>query len=103
MPSIDDYYSSDLLKSDDIKEEIKLTIVKVEPQKIGEQTKLFVTFDEIEKRLVLNQTNSVRLSKIAKTKDYTKWSGLEITLYTIWTTFKKEEVKAIRVKFDEKE
>jgi len=102
MPSIDEYYQSDLLKSDDIKDEVKLTIVKVEPIKIGEQNKLAVTFDEIDKKLVLNQTNAKRISEIAKTKDYSKWSGLEITLYTIWTTFKKEEVKAIRVKQDEK-
>ena len=103
--TIDDYYSSGLLKSDDIKEDTKLTITKVEPQKIGsdEKEKLVVSFDEIDENLVLNTTNAGRIAKITGTKSYTQWAGTVITLYTIWTTFKKEEVKAIRVREKPKE
>lgn len=98
MGSIDDYYASDWMKSDDVKADTKLTITEAGPQSVGDDTKIVVKFSEIEKGLVLNRTNANRIAEIAGTKDYSQWGGTVIVLYTVMTTYKNNEVPAIRVK-----
>ncbi|UCD06959.1 MAG: hypothetical protein JSW41_03940 [Candidatus Aenigmatarchaeota archaeon] len=100
--TVDDYYPSDWLKSEDIRENTELTVTKVEPKKVGEDTRLVMSFEEIDKSLVLNKTNANRMVEITGTKSYSEWSGEVVTLYTILTTYKKEEVKAIRIKVEDK-
>ncbi len=101
--TVDDYYSSDWLKSEDVKEATKVTVSDVKPSKVGTETKLVLSFDETDKGLVLNKTNAKRMVKLTGTKTYSEWVGEVITLYTILTNYKDEEVKAIRIKVEEDE
>lgn len=105
MPSIDDVYPSDLLSAQDIidfggKKVVVVKEVVVEPvgQGASATDKIVVSFVGIPKRLACNKTNANKIAEISSNKDYTKWQGTALELYTIVTTFKGQEVDAIRVR-----
>ena len=97
----DDIYPSRYLKASDITAETKATIKDVQKDKIGEDEKLVVVFDNIEKGLVVNKTNCGRIEKIVGSKVFGDWPGQIVSLYTIRVPFKGEDVPAIRVKAPE--
>jgi hypothetical protein len=98
MPSVDDIYPEAWLKAADIKKEMKIRVVKTSVEMIGEDRRIVLGFEEMDKGLVLNKTNKDRMVEITGSKDYTTWPETDIVLYTITTTYKKEEVQAIRIK-----
>ena len=100
MPTMDDIYSS-YLTADHVKEHggEKVTVIKgVEARSFGEKKKLVLALDGFEKDLVVNATNANEIAKIAGTKDYSKWVGVKVTLYSTKVQFRNEMVDAIRVK-----
>jgi len=96
--SIGDYFPSKFLKADDVKGEQPVTISELKEEKVGEDTKPVIYFEEVDKGLVLNKTNSLKIAKILSSDKPIDWPGKKIVLYTALVTYKSEEVPAIRVK-----
>lgn len=96
--TIGDYFPSKFLKADDVKAETAVTISELKEEKVGEDTKPVIYFEEVDKGLALNKTNSLKIAKILGSDKPIDWPGKKITLYTALVTYKSEEVPAIRVK-----
>jgi hypothetical protein len=78
-----------------------LTIADIREERIGQgrdaDDKYVVYFEELEKGLVLNKTNSGIISKLHG-DDTDDWIGKEVTLYSAEVQFKDDMVDAIRVR-----
>lgn len=105
MASIDDVYPSDLLSAQDIvefggKKTVVIKEAKVEQvgQGANASNKIVVSFAELTKRLAMNKTNANKCAEIAGNKDYMQWQGVALELYNITTTFRGQEVQAVRVR-----
>jgi hypothetical protein len=104
MPSIDDIYSGDSLKTDDIKGREPVVIIKsVTPRDFTDRDgkikkKLVLGFERTNKTLVVNKVNGNRIG-VLHGKDYTQWIGKTITLFVDpFVEFGGKIVPAIRVK-----
>lgn len=104
MTSIDDVFSSNSLKAEDIDgREPTVIISKVEVKEFknrdgSPQRKLVISFQGAKKTLVCNRTNAQRIS-FMHGKDYTQWTGKQITLFVDpFVQFGNEMTKAIRIK-----
>jgi hypothetical protein len=104
MPSIDDVFTSNYLKADDIKgREPTVTIKSVEAKEFkgnngAMQNKLVISFHGTKKIFVSNVTNSKRIA-FMHGKDYTTWAGKKITLFVDpFIQFGNEIKPGIRVK-----
>jgi hypothetical protein len=104
MPSIDDIFSGNTLKSEDIKgREPKVTIKSVTPRAFNQNDgkiarKLVIGFENTSKVLVCNKVNAGRIA-FAHGKDYSLWIGKQITLFVDpFVEFGGKIVPAIRVK-----
>lgn len=105
MANIEDVYPSDLLSAQDIVEfgGKKIVVIKeAKVEQVGQGAnaaeKIVISFVDIKKRLASNKTNANKIAEIAGNKDYTQWQGVTLELYNITTTFRGQEVQAIRVK-----
>lgn len=96
--SIGEYFPSKFLKADDVKVDTTVTISELKEEKVGEDTKPVIYFEEVDKGLVLNKTNSLKIAKILGSDKPIDWPGKKIVLCTALVTYKSEEVPAIRVK-----
>ena len=104
MPSIDDIYSGNSLKADDIKgREPSAKIKSVTPRDFTDRDgkvkkKLVIAFEGTEKTLVCNKVNGNRIGAIHG-KDYSQWIGKVITLMVDpFVEYGGKIVPAIRVK-----
>ncbi len=96
--SIGEYFPSKFLKADDVKADTAVTISELKEEKVGEDTKPVIYFEEVDKGLVLNKTNSLKIAKLVGSDKPIDWPGKKIVLCTALVTYKSEEVPAIRVK-----
>jgi hypothetical protein len=97
---IDSAFASDYLKAADLDgKQVVYTITSVKVEEIGQERdqRPVVYFEETEKGLVLNKTNSRTISDEygLETDD---WAGRRIALYEKMVEFSGKEVPAIRVK-----
>lgn len=96
--NVDEVYPSRWLKAEDIGDKkIKVTIESVEKEDFDNGSKLVLFFGEMDKGLVLNLTNKNKMVE-GLGKETNDWIGEKIELYTALVSYKKEEVKAIRLK-----
>jgi hypothetical protein len=100
MPKIGDMYPSRWLKASDVEDEDRvLTIDRVVEEKIGQagDLKWVLYFQELDKGLVLNKTNTTTIAKLwgDNTDD---WEGCQVTLYATEVQFQGDMVEAIRVR-----
>jgi hypothetical protein len=102
--NINTAFPSKYLKAgDDVPEDetIILTIEKVELETIGlgkdATDKPVLYFEEVDKGMVLNKTNSLAIAKLygADTDD---WVGKRLALFSTYVQFQSEMVLSIRVK-----
>lgn len=98
MSNYMDFFPSTYMRAADILEPTQLRIVKVEPETVGEDNRLVVTFAEDVKPLVLNKTNAKSIAKIAGTPDYKKWGDVVVELYTKDIEYRGETFNAIRIR-----
>ena len=74
------------LKTTDVKQDVKVTIVQVEAENIGregnEDLKLLVFFEGLEKPMVLNKVNFETLKELTGTSETDSWLGETVILYT---------------------
>jgi len=75
----------------------RLTISRVEMEKIGDETKPVIYFKEAKKGLVCNKTNSKSIVA-AYGDEMNDWAGCELILFPIMTEYQGNQVPAIRVR-----
>lgn len=82
-------------------EPVNATISAVEVEEFTDngvkQRKFVLTFEEFDKALVCNKTNSLTLAKLLG-EESDDWPGRKITLYSTEVQFKDEMVASIRIK-----
>jgi len=95
-----DVFLSKFLKSDQIEEDLTVTIKDVVMEEVAKgEEKPIAYFEEIEAGLVLNKTNWGTIAEIAESDDSDDWQGTEITLYVKDDVeFQGKTVSAIRVR-----
>lgn len=99
-PNAEDFLGGNYLKKEDIREPQNVTVVDVWSETVlgSNRPKLIIAFEEIEKPLILNKTNTKRLIQIFGTPDTTEWRG-RILLYVEKTVeFGGRMVGGVRVK-----
>lgn len=76
---------------------VRLTIARVEIEKIGDDTKPVIYFQKAQKGLVLNKVNSQAIAAVYG-DEMDDWSGSEVVLYPIMTEYQGKTVPAVRVR-----
>lgn len=98
MPSVNEMYPSKWLTAADLEDqETTLTIRRIQSEDIGDGEKWVVYFDETQKGLVLNKTNTQTIAALHG-KHTDDWEDQQITLYPAWVDFQGKQVEAIRVR-----
>lgn len=106
MPDIRQLYEKDFLGQWDCTDQDMILTIKgvsqedvVQPRTNQKKKKVCLTFEETDKKMVLNATNRDIIAKLVKTWDYTKWPGVQIQLYKDpKVRFGTEEVGGLRVR-----
>lgn len=76
---------------------MRLTIARVEIEKIGDDTKPVIYFRGAKKGLVCNKTNSKSIAAIYG-DEMDDWAGNEVILFPIMTDYQGKPVEAVRVR-----
>jgi len=103
MTNTDDIYGGKFMKASDLQKPVRLTIksARIEQfpgRKEGEvQNKVVLTFNDIEKEMVVNATNAARITEISKTKIIEDWVGTTIMLVKDKTKYAGNLVDTIAV------
>lgn len=81
-PNADDFIGGNYLRKEDIREPQNVTVSNVWSEKVlgSNRPRLIVAFEELDKPLILNKTNTKRLMTIFGTPETTEWRG-QILLY----------------------
>ena len=95
--NIDTAFPSNYLKAADIEEDTTLTITDVKVEKLGDDERPIVYFEEQDKGLVLNKTNANTI-KGMYTSDTDNWLGKKITLFATEVDYAGKQTMAIRVR-----
>lgn len=95
---ISEEFPSKYLKADDLGgREIRVTIARVEREKMGDDFKPVVYFNGKEKGVVLNKTNSFTIAN-AFGDETNDWFGNDIILFSVMTEYGGKTTPAIRVR-----
>jgi len=97
-PNINEMKSSKFLKKEDCGPGILVTIRSVELHNVSqegapEDQKWCITFEEVDKPMVTNQTNNAIIAAITKSQDTENWTGKKIVLFNDPTVMFKGEIK----------
>lgn len=76
---------------------VRLTMARVEIEKIGDDTKPVLYFHKAQKGLVLNKVNSQAIAAVYG-DEMDDWAGNEIILFPIMTEYQGKTVPAVRVR-----
>ena len=93
-------YPSRWLKAADLSSDgEQITIREVTVEEIGEERekKPVMSFDELDKELVVNMTNWTSIEELTGENDSDKWAGHRIKLVRVRVPFGGKNVEAIRV------
>jgi hypothetical protein len=87
MANVNELKTSKFLKKEDVGDGVLVTIREVTKHNIAidgapEDQKYCMTFEELDKPLVLNSTNGQLIAKITGEQEMDDWSGKKIVLYT---------------------
>lgn len=95
---VSDAFPSKWLSASDLNgNNARVTIQRVELEKIGDDTKPVIYFKGKTKGLVANKTNSKAIADVYG-DEMDDWAGNEIILFPIMTDFQGKAVEAIRVR-----
>lgn len=86
MPNLGNLKKSNFLKKGDVEPPLLITVSGFEEQNVAmedkpEDMKWVLWFNELDKPLVLNQTNGTIMSHIAKSEEFSDWVGKEVEIY----------------------
>lgn len=76
---------------------VRVTIARVEMEKIGDDNKPVIYFKGKTKGLVCNKTNSKTIAAVYG-DEMDDWAGSELILFPIMTDFQGKPVEAVRVR-----
>jgi hypothetical protein len=76
---------------------VRVTIARVEIEKVGDDTKPVIYFKGKEKALVCNKTNAKAIAA-AYGDEMNDWIGVELILFPIMTDYQGESKPAVRVR-----
>jgi len=95
---ISEEFPSKYLKADDLRgRETRVTISRVEREKMGDDVKPVVYFNGKEKGVVLNKTNSYTIAT-AYGDETNDWFGNDVILFSVMTEYGGKTTPAIRVR-----
>lgn len=93
---ISDEFPSQFLKASDLKgREVRLTMDRVEREKIGQDMKLVLYFKGSDRGLALNKTNAFTISD-AYGEDTDDWRDQPVILFSIKTEYQGKVVDGLR-------
>jgi hypothetical protein len=98
--NINSAFPSKYLKAADVETNVLVTISRVDIETVGQfddETKPIVYFNEFDRGLVLNKTNSRTIASLYGSET-NGWVGRKILLYSTMVDFQGKQVEAIRVK-----
>jgi hypothetical protein len=96
--NIDEAFPSKYVKSSDLKgREITVIIERADIEKVGDDRKLVLYFQNKEKGLICNKTNATMIADLYG-NDTDQWIGREIVLHPARVMFQQRMVDAVRVK-----
>lgn len=101
MANINDAFPSNYLKASDLKgTQPVVTIDRVEFEPVGRQKEMkpVIYFVGKEKGVVLNKTNSAKITGLVGSGETDDWHGCQIRLFATMVEFAGDQVEAIRVK-----
>jgi len=86
MPNVNDLKTSKFLKKEDVTPPVRVTIksyesVNVAMESQAEDMKWALHFNELDKPLILNQTNGALIQMVTGSDDFDHWIGKVIVLY----------------------
>ncbi len=98
MTNIADAFPSKYLSAADLAgQDHQVVIARVERDKIGDETKYILHFQNTQKGLVLNKTNAKAIAS-QHGGELEQWVGKMITIGTAWVDYRGDTVEAIRVR-----
>jgi hypothetical protein len=105
MPDINDAFPSKYLRASDLGDDaVLVTIARIAIETFVSretnkpESKPIIFFHEFEKGLLLNKTNSKKISTLLKSSDTDDWAHQQIQIYATETQFGADTVPCIRVK-----
>lgn len=93
-----DSMPSSYLKAGDFEKPALLTIRGFGDEKIGDEIKACVFFEEESKGLILNIINGNTIEEVTGSQDPDHWRGHKVVLFKSETDFKGRRVPCIRVR-----
>ena len=99
--NINDAFPSKHLKASDLKgSAVAVTVSHVDIEEIGQKKdkKMVLYFEGKDKGLVLNKTNSKKISELLGSTETDDWAGQRIAIYPSETEYQGDTVECIRVK-----
>lgn len=98
MDVLEEFFPSKHLKAADLQgREVRVTIARVEREKLGDDMKPVVYFNGKEKGVVLNKGNTTTLVD-AYGKYSNDWFGQDVILLSVWTDYQGKPVQGIRMR-----
>lgn len=95
---IGEAFPGNYLKAQDLgNSRVRVVIDRVEMEDIGGDHKAVLYFQNKEKGLVLNKTNSNIITELKGTDETDEWHGFPVVLYKTKTEFQGKRVDCIRI------
>lgn len=102
MPKLNEIFSGDYLKAEDLQgRSVPVTISAVSVKEFDDGKKLILSFAGKDKQLVCNKTNASIIQEVLGSSDTDDWVGQKVTLITKKVEFQGKLVPAIRVKLED--
>lgn len=97
--NIEDVFPSKYLSAADIRDDEPIvTIGTVGFENVGEDRRLVIHFQEMNKPMICNKTNAKRIAYIVNNNDTDNWIGKQVKLYEEMVDFQGAIKPAIRIK-----
>jgi arabinogalactan endo-1,4-beta-galactosidase len=96
--NINDAYPSNYLRASDLKgRNIPVVIDRIEQEKVGNDTKMVLYFQNKTKGMILNKTNANNIAALYS-PETDAWAGRQLIIFEAMVDFKGQTVPALRVR-----
>jgi hypothetical protein len=96
--NINDAYPSNYLRASDLKgRNIPVVVDRIEQEKVGNDTKMVLYFQNKQKGMILNKTNANNIAALYS-PETDAWAGRQLVIFEAMVDFKGQTVPALRVR-----
>ena len=96
--NINDAYPSNYLRASDLKgRNLPVVIDRIEQEKVGNDTKMVLYFQNKSKGMILNKTNANNIAALYS-PETDAWAGRQLVIFEAMVDFKGQTVPALRVR-----